>query len=96
MELPSDVKTFIEGNFPLDQREEALSILSQARIEDGTVPNPRLVRCAAFASHGSLLQLKQLAALLAVDWRDVIVAGEYELHDEVLVRIRDLSLPLQV
>ena len=96
MELPGDVKTFIEGNFPLDQQEEALSILSQACIENGTAPNARLVRCAAFASHGSLLQLEQLAALLAVDWRDVIVAGEYELYDEVLVRIRDLSQPLQV
>ena len=96
MELPSDVKKFIEGNFPPYQQEEALSILSQACIEDGTAPNHRLVRCGAFASHGSLLQLKQLAALLAVDWRDVIVAGEYELHDEALVRVRDLSLPLQV
>ena len=96
MELPSDVKAFIESNFPPQQREEAFSILCEARIEDGTAPNPRLIRCAAFASRGSLPKLQHLASLMAVDWRDVIMVGEYELHDKVLVHIRDLNQPLQV
>ena len=96
MELPQDVRTFIERTFPPDQLREALRILCRARIEDGTIPESRLLRCAAFASGGSLEHLTYLASLLAVDWRDVIMAGEYELRNKATVRVRDLSQPLQV
>ena len=96
MSLPEDVQTFLEQTFPPKQLGEALSVLGQARIEDGTLPSPHLLRCAAFASGGSLTRLKQLALLLAVDWRDVIMAGEYEVRDKVTVRVRDLSKSLQV
>ena len=95
MNLPEDVQTFLQRTFPPAEREEALLILGDVRIEDGTVPDARLLRCAAFASGGSLERLKQLALQLAVDWRDVIMAGEYERQDEVTVRVRDLSQPLQ-
>ena len=96
MNLPEDVQTFLERTFPAEELGEALLVLDQARIENGTVPSPHLLRCAAFASGGSLKRLKQLASLLAVDWRDVIMAGEYELRDKVAVRVRDLSQSLQV
>ena len=96
MNPPGDVQTFQEQTFPSAELGEALLVLGQARIEDGTVPNPHLLRCAAFASGGSLKRLRHLASLLAVDWRDVIMAGEYELRDKVTVRVRDLSQPLQV
>lgn len=96
MELPNDVRAFIEQNFPSDQWEDAFTILCQARIEDGTMPSPRLLRCAVFASDGSLTQLRSFATHLAIDWRDVILAGEYELRDTVAVQVRDLTLPLQV
>ena len=96
MNLPEDVQIFLEQTFPAEERGEAVLVLDQARIEDGTVPSPRLLRCAAFASGGNLKRLRQLASLLAVDWRDVIMAGEYELRDKVTVRVRDLSQSLQV
>ena len=96
MEIPSDVLTFIESTFRPEQRGEALSVLGQARIEDGSAPNPQLLRSAVFAAHGNLVQLQRLVSLLAVDWRDVIMVGEYELHNTVPVRVRDLSQPLQV
>lgn len=93
MELPIDVLAYIERSFPPEQQEQALSVLGQANIEDGTTPNPRLLRCAALASRGNLSQLQRLVSLLAVDWRDVIMAGEYELRDKIPVRVRDLSTP---
>jgi len=96
MTLPEDVQTFLEQTFPPGELGEALLVLGQARIEDGTVPNPHLLRCAAFASGGSLKRLRHLALLLAVDWRDVIMAGEYELRNKAAVRVRDLSQSLQV
>ena len=96
MNLPEDVQTYLEQTFPPEELGEALLVLGQARIEDGTAPNPQLLRCAAFASGGNLKRLRHLASLLAVDWRDVIMAGEYELRDKVTVRVRDLSQSLQV
>ena len=33
--------------------------------------------------------------MLAIDWRDVVVAGEYELRDGATVWVRDLTLPLR-
>lgn len=94
MKLPDDVTRFVERSFSPEHLEEALSILSQAKIEDGTTPDPRLLRCAAFASHGSLPRLRRLASMLAIDWRDVVMAGEYELRDKTTVQVRDLSRPL--
>jgi hypothetical protein len=38
--------------------------------------------------------LKQIEAL-KIDWRDVIVGGEYEERNQPLVRVRDLSKPFQ-
>jgi hypothetical protein len=96
MEVPGDVRRFIKLSFQAEDWEEALSILGQARTERGAAPTHRLLRCAAFSSRGSLTQLQRLASLLAVDWRDVIVAGEYELRNRTLVHVRDLSRPLQV
>ena len=96
MKLPSDVQIFIEQTFPPEQHAEALSVLGQARIVGSPVSEAWLLRCAAVASRGSLPQLKHFTSLLAIDWRDVAVAGEYELRDKIPVRVRDLSLPLQV
>lgn len=96
MELPDDIRKFVETRFPLRHQGEALSILGQACIEDGTPANPRLLRCAVFASRGNLSELRTFASLLAVDWRDVVMAGEYELRNKVPVQVRDLNQPLQV
>lgn len=69
----------------------ALALLDAATIEDGSPASPRLVRCAAVASQGSLERLTLLVEMLKTDWRDVIVAGEYSPED---IRIRDLSKPI--
>jgi len=96
MEIPQDVRTFIEGSFPQEEWGEAILVLRNARIEDGTTPSPRLLRCVAVASHGNMQWLEHFASLLAIDWRDVIMAGEYEFDDKVPVQVRDLTQPLQI
>jgi hypothetical protein len=96
MALPTDVVGFVSKHFPEKDRSDAFAILRQARIEDGSHPQPRLLRCAVMASRGSLESLRYYASLLTIDWRDVIVAGEYEVQGKVLARVRDLSQPLQV
>jgi len=52
-------------------------------------------RCALVASQGSLAKLQYYVGLLAVDYRDVIVAGEYEVVEGKLARVRDLTMPFE-
>jgi len=95
MRLPDDVQRHVARCFAPEQQAEALRMLAEARIEDGSPATPRLLRCAAFASRGNLPELHRLVALLALDWRDVIVAGEYELQGTSLVPVRNFSQPLE-
>ncbi len=67
---------------------------ASATIEDGSAATARLIRCAAIASGGSLARLRVESERLKVDWRDVIVAGEYDGIDGELSRVRDLNDPV--
>ena len=91
MELPRDILIFVNKRFPAGQREQALSLLGGALLHDGTPPAPRILRCACYASRGDVERLAYLTDLIGIDFRDVIVAGEYELQDGDLVRVRNLS-----
>jgi len=94
VQLPSDVTAFASRSFPAPEQGVALSALAAARLHDGTEPDARMLRCALVGSRGSLDTLRVLIGMLAVDWRDVIMCGEYELQGNDTVRVRDLSKPL--
>ena len=94
MDLPDDVVAFIQRRFDAPDRAPAAAILSAAVIDDGSFASARLVRCAAVASGGSLEKLRAETDRLKVDWRDVVVAGEYEPIDGELTRVRDLNDPI--
>ena len=87
----SDVEAFIVRRFRPEDREAATRLLEGATIHDGSVAEPRLIRCAAVASAGSLEKLRYFVDLLKVDYRDVIMAGEYTPSLENPVRVRDLN-----
>lgn len=95
MELPGDVIAFVDVSFPPSLRSEALSLLAGATLHDGTAPGARLLRCAVVGSRGDLAELTRLVDLLAIECRDVILCGEYELRGTEAVRVRDLSGPLR-
>ncbi len=92
--LPNDVIAFIARKFDAADKDAAAAILATAIIEDGSPASARLVRCAAVASGGSLVRLRAEVARLKVDWRDVVVAGEYDPIDGALTRVRDLNDPI--
>lgn len=94
MNLPPDVVAYVRSNFPSDAREAAIATLSAARIHTGEFPGERLLRCAAVASEGDLLRLQYYVGLLAIDWRDVILAGEYAVTKQGLAKVRDLCEPI--
>ena len=93
MSLPRDIENYVLRVFGKGNFEGVLEILSLAKLHDGREPSHRLVRCVLVASQGSLSSLRRNVDLLAIDYRDVIVSGEYESEDGDLVQVRDLSSP---
>ena len=93
--IPLDVVEFIDRKFARTERETAAGVLRGAVLHDGTPPDARLLRCAAVASDGSLDRLRYYVDLLKVDYRDVIMAGEYSTSLQDPERLRDLSEPIR-
>lgn len=93
MEFYSDIIEKIEELFKETEIADAIVLLESAKMHDNSEPPPRCLRCALVASQGSLAKLKYYVDLLAIDYRDVIVAGEYEIKAGELFRVRDLSEP---
>lgn len=92
--LPRDVVQWIEANFPAAGQAEAQARLAGAVDHLGRTPEPRLIRCAVVASRGDLRRLAYYIELLRVDFRDVVVAGEYDVVDGKLVHVRLLDEPM--
>jgi len=95
MEIPADVLTWIDKHFPARDRHAAVACVLGAVDHLHQSAEPRLLRCAVLASRGDLTRLKHEVAGLRVDFRDVIVAGEYEERGGELVRVRNLSGPIE-
>jgi hypothetical protein len=93
-DLPADVVGWVRGNFSADEYSSALAALVAAVTETGEYPSARLLRSAAIGSRGRLEGLQYYVRLLAIDWRDVIVAGEYESVNHTLTKVRDLTEPI--
>jgi len=93
MELPVDIARKIDELFSGPDRQQAADLVSAATLHDGSAADPRCQRCALEASGGSLKKLAYYVDLLRIDFRDVIVAGEYEPHNGMLVHVRNLDEP---
>jgi hypothetical protein len=93
MPLPEDVERAVAVAFAAD-RVAAARLLAGAVLDDGRPANARLLRCALVGSGGSLSKLEYYVTLLKVDWRDVVVAGEYDSASDKLMHVRDLTQPL--
>jgi hypothetical protein len=91
MDLPPDIVIRVEKDFG-DRRAEARRLLLEhLAIHDPRTGHPRILRCIVFAAAGSIEKLKSMIELARIDWRDVIVAGEYEDWKPV----RDLNRPFE-
>jgi hypothetical protein len=95
MKLPDDVVRWVSLHFSETDQEKALVQLCSAVIHTGERADPRLLRCVVVGSGGDLARLSQQIGQLQVDWRDVIMAGEYEFKEGKNVRVRDFNDPIQ-
>jgi hypothetical protein len=90
----ADVESYVARRFEAADQAEALALLEAAIIHDGSRPGPRLLRCAAVASGGSIERLRMEIETLKHDYRDVIVEGEYVPREGKLVKVRNLNEPI--
>jgi len=72
MAITTDIVEQLRRDFPPFEFEARLSQLTQASN------SPRIQRCIAFASRGHPWHFDYLCKLAKVDFRDVIMAAEYE------------------
>lgn len=93
MPITEDMNHYIASTFRAEDRAAAANLLAAATIEDGSMASPQLMRCALVGARGSLARLEKFVQLLRIDWRDVIMAGEYENQPSGPVRVRDLNFP---
>jgi hypothetical protein len=91
MHLLPDIAARIDREFQRSDVPAVVAVLAGAVREDGSVADPRLLRCALVASAGSLEKLRYFVELIAIDYRDVIVAGEYDVQNGNLVHVRHLE-----
>ncbi|WP_313917692.1 hypothetical protein [Tahibacter sp.] len=95
MPLPTDIEIFVKDKFVEHEQLEALSVLENAKTHDGSMATPRLLRCALVASDRTLKGLRYQVAGLEMDYRDVVLAGEYTRNNGVSSHVWDLSKPFE-
>jgi hypothetical protein len=94
MSLPDDVVRWVSRHFSGADVESALAMLGSAVDHTGELVGPRLARCAAVGSRGDLARLTLLVADLRIDWRNVIMGGEYEMREGKPVQVHDFNSPI--
>ena len=80
---PADIVDWIVGHFEADAVPSVHLLLQE-------LGSDRLSRCALFLSRASIAGLKQAVDLGKTDWRDLIVAAEYDRKDN---HLRDFNQP---
>ena len=101
MELPEDIVKWVDAHFADANKSRALAVLQSASIHTGEAAGPRLLRCAAISSRGSLHRLEEAIQQLKTDWRDVVMAAEYEPSDRNVdgsgnrKRVFDFNKPIE-
>jgi hypothetical protein len=95
MTFAPDILAYILQEFPAEDRDQVVTMVDAAVLHDGSPAGPRCQRAALVGSHGTLEKLERLIADLKKDYRDVIVEGEYEVHEKKLIRVRNLNQPFE-
>jgi len=88
MDFPEDIELKIREDFNNhEDRDLVRKILSDLVVKEKL----RIIRCILFVSKGNLDKLGEMEALANTDYRDVIMAGEYEYPTDK--KLRDFNEP---
>ena len=88
MTLPADITQRIKTDFP---KKEEFDLVESSLKELEVNEKNRVIRCILFAASGDFKAFSELEELAKRDYRDVIVAGEYEYPS--YKHLRDLAKP---
>ena len=91
MKIPQDIIVRVEREFP-HESGGVLQRLVTLRREDARLFSDRILRCIVQAAGGSASRVEPLIQLARTDYRDLIVAAQYDAQWNPL---RDLSQPFQ-
>ena len=92
MLLPEDIIAKIRKDFSEDEMLPILQLLSELQKEYPE-RSSRILRCIVFLAHGSFEEFARAVALARLDWRDLIVAAEYDGWSGEDNKRRDLNEP---
>lgn len=93
MALRSDTQLFIARTFTGPDRTAAFLFCRSATMEAGSPASPRLIRCALVSGGGSMERLRIEIAHPRINWRDVIMSGEYVSKDGRFTQVRKFNEP---
>ena len=91
-DLPPDLISRVRQDFG-ERAEKVLDILRVCRSGGQEYLGDRLARCVVFAASGDETRLMELLELWRQDFRDVIMAAEYDRLGDL--RLRDLNNPFE-
>lgn len=91
MLLPIDIEDYYKKKFPPELQEEVLKLLVSIESRNKELAHPRLLRCLLFNSSNNIQSLRNQIEELFFDYRDVIVAAEYDKEKGEIKHIRDFS-----
>jgi hypothetical protein len=89
MSMCPDIQSKIRRDFSPSDVYAAIEAIQGWDVEVKGLLDDRRIRCAVYLARGSLDRLRQMIALGMQDWRDLIMAAEYEGE----VRVRDFDHP---
>jgi hypothetical protein len=87
--MPPDIQSRIKREFAPEDFYPAIKAINTWDATQKGLIDDRLIRCAVFLAKGNMAVLEQQIALGMMDYRDLIVAAEYEGD----IRVRDFSKP---
>jgi hypothetical protein len=93
MSLPVDVVDKVLQDFPKDESVIILQLMNEFEQTKPEWFTPRILRCIIFLSKGKFEKFASTVKEAQTDWRDVIVAAEYEDWNDKPVR--DFNLPFE-
>lgn len=93
--LPADILDFVDRHIVPADRAGVRQLLLETRYDGQAWPGARLLRCMLFISGGTEVGFRKAIALMLRDYRDLIMAAEYEEKNGYPILVRDLSRPFE-
>jgi hypothetical protein len=89
-DLPTDIQLRVQHDFGPEEALVICQLLVELKAEDPVLFVDRILRCLVFVARGDFKKFSDGVALARLDYRDLIVQGEYDANWQ---RVRSLVAP---